>query len=69
MVAGANPPRHQFMESPGKGRWGADVIVVKDIMKAPTIDNILHWVEVKFLDSNDPPGQRANEGLHTIFRK
>lgn len=55
MVAGANPPRHQFMESPGKGRWGADVIVVKDIMKAPTIDNILHWVEVKFLDSNDPP--------------
>ena len=43
------------MESPGKGRWGADVIVVKDIMKAPTIDNILHWVEVKFLDSNDPP--------------
>ena len=55
MVAGANPPRHQFMGSPGKGRWGADVIVVKDIMKAPTIDNILHWVEVKFLDSNDPP--------------
>ena len=55
MVAGANPPRHQFMESPGKGRWGADVIVVKEIMKAPTIDNILHWVEVKFLDSNDPP--------------
>lgn len=55
MVAGVNPPRHQFMESPGKGRWGADVVVVKDIMKAPTIDNILHWVEVKFLDSNDPP--------------
>ena len=55
MVTGANPPRHQFMESPGKERWGADVIVVKDIMKAPTTDNILHWVEVKFLDSKDPP--------------
>ncbi|MFV5619392.1 hypothetical protein [Acinetobacter baumannii] len=43
------------METPGSGRFGADVIVVKDIMKAPTIDNILHWIEIKFLDSNDPP--------------
>ncbi|HGW3735737.1 hypothetical protein NRA59_12195 [Acinetobacter baumannii] len=55
MVNGANPPRHKFMETPGSGRFGADVIVVKDIMKAPTIDNILHWIEIKFLDSNDPP--------------
>ena len=55
MVTGANPPRHKFMETPGSGRWGADVVVVKDIMKAPTIDNLLHWVEIKFLDSNDPP--------------
>ena len=55
MVSGANPPRHKFMETPGSGRWGADVVVVKDIMKAPTIDNLLHWVEIKFLDSNDPP--------------
>jgi hypothetical protein len=43
------------METPGSGRFGADIIVVKDIMKAPTLDNILHWVEVKFLDSQDPP--------------
>lgn len=55
MVNGAEPPRHQFMETPGSGRFGADVIVVANIMKAPTIDNILHWVEIKFLDSNDPP--------------
>ena len=55
MVTGANPPRHQFMETPGSGRWGADVIVVKNIMQAPTIDNILHWVEIKFLDSKDDP--------------
>ena len=55
MVTGANPPRHKFMETPGSGRFGADVIVVKNITKAPTIDNILHWVEIKFLDSNDPP--------------
>jgi len=47
MVSGANPPRHKFMETPGSGRFGADIIVVKDIMKAPTLDNILHWVEVK----------------------
>lgn len=58
MVAGANPPRHKFMETPGSGRFGADVIVVKDIMKAPTLDNILHWIEVKFLDSNDPPDRK-----------
>ena len=56
MVTGANPPRHKFMETPGgEHRIGADVIIVKDIMKAPTIDNILHWIEIKFLDSNDPP--------------
>ena len=55
MVAGANPPRHKFMETPGSGRFGADVIVVKDIMKAPTLDNILHWVEIKFIDSKDDP--------------
>ena len=56
MVAGANPPRHRFMESPGsESRVGADVIIVKDIMKAPTIDNILHWVEIKFIDSDDRP--------------
>ena len=58
MVTGANPPRHKFMETPGSGRWGADVVVVKDIMKAPTIDNLLHWVEIKFLDSNDPPDKK-----------
>lgn len=58
MVNGANPPRHKFMEVPGSGRFGADVIVVKDIMKAPTLDNILHWVEIKFLDSNDPPDKK-----------
>ena len=57
MVAGANPPRHKFMETPGSGRFGADIIVVKNIMKAPTLDNILHWVEVKFLDSQDPPDE------------
>ena len=57
MVSGANPPRHKFMETPGSGRFGADIIVVKDIMKAPTLDNILHWVEVKFLDSQDPPDE------------
>ena len=35
MVAGANPPRHRFMESPGsESRVGADIIIVKDIMKA-----------------------------------
>ena len=39
----------------GKHRIGADVIVVKDIMKVQSIDNILHWVEIKFLDSKDPP--------------
>lgn len=55
MVAGANPPRHKFMETPGSGRFGADVIVVKNITKAPTIDNILHWVEIKFIDSKDDP--------------
>ena len=27
-------------------------------MKAPTIDNILHWVEIKFLDSKDPPNEK-----------
>lgn len=59
MVAGANPPRHKFMETPGGDhRIGADVVVVKDIMKAPTIDNILHWVEIKFLDSDDPPDKK-----------
>lgn len=59
MVAGANPPRHKFMETPGGDhRIGADVVVVKDIMKAPTIDNLLHWVEIKFLDSNDPPDKK-----------
>jgi hypothetical protein len=58
MVAGANPPRHKFMETPGSGRFGADVIVVKNIMKAPTLDNILHWVEIKFLDSSDPPNEK-----------
>ena len=59
MVAGANPPRHRFMETPGGDhRIGADVVVVKDIMKAPTIDNILHWVEIKFLDSKDPPNEK-----------
>ena len=59
MVSGANPPRHKFMETPGGDhRIGADVIVVKDIMKVPTIDNILHWVEIKFLDSKDPPDQK-----------
>ena len=57
MVSGANPPRHKFMETPGSGRFGADIIVVKNIMKAPTLDNILHWVEVKFLDSQDPPDE------------
>ena len=55
MVAGANPPRHKFMETPGSGRFGADIIVVKNIMKAPTLDNILHWVEIKFIDSKDDP--------------
>ena len=57
MVSGANPPRHKFMETPGSGRFGADIIVVKNIMKAPTLDNILHWVEIKFLDSQDPPDE------------
>ena len=57
MVAGANKNRHKFMETGGSGRFGADIIVVKDIMKAPTLDNILHWVEVKFLDSQDPPDE------------
>ena len=42
----------------GDHRIGADVVVVKDIMKAPTIDNILHWVEIKFLDSKDPPNEK-----------
>lgn len=59
MVVGANPPRHKFMETPGgEHRIGADVIVVKDIMKAPALDNILHWVEIKFLDSSDPPDKK-----------
>ncbi|WP_332605160.1 hypothetical protein [Acinetobacter sp. ESBL14] len=57
MVKGAEPPRHQFMETPGSGRFGADIIVVSNIMKPPTIDNILHWVEIKFLDSKDPPDE------------
>lgn len=57
MVNGANPPRHKFMETPGSGRFGADIIIVKNIMQAPTLDNILHWVEIKFLDSNDPPNR------------
>ena len=26
MVSGANPPRHKFMETPGSGRFGADII-------------------------------------------
>ncbi|MDV4314188.1 hypothetical protein MY149_15755 [Acinetobacter indicus] len=43
------------METPGSGRFGADIIVVKNIMKAPTLDNILHWVEIKFIDSKDDP--------------
>lgn len=56
MVAGTNPPRHKFMESPGGGhRVGADVVIVANIMKAPTIDNIVRWVEIKFLDSDDKP--------------
>ncbi|ELW89650.1 MULTISPECIES: hypothetical protein [Acinetobacter] len=55
MVTGANPPRHKFMETPGSGRWGADIVVVKNMMKAPTLDNILHWVEIKFIDSQDAP--------------
>lgn len=58
MVNGANPPRHKFMETPGAGRFGADIIIVKNIMQAPTFDNILHWVEIKFLDSNDPPDKK-----------
>lgn len=68
MVAGANPPRHKFMETPGSGRFGADVIVVKDIMKAPTIDNILHWVEVKFLDSKDPPDREQMRDYSDFLR-
>ncbi|ATZ62118.1 hypothetical protein [Acinetobacter bereziniae] len=55
MVAGTNPPRHKFMETPGSGRLGADILIVKNMMKAPTLDNILHWVEIKFIDSDDKP--------------
>lgn len=62
MVNGANPPRHKFMETPGAGRFGADIIIVKNIMQAPTLDNILHWVEIKFLDSNDPPDREQMDG-------
>ena len=46
MVSGTNPPRHKFMETPGSGRLGADILIVKNMMKAPTLDNILHWVEM-----------------------
>lgn len=55
MVSGTNPPRHKFMETPGSGRLGADILIVKNMMKAPTLDNILHWVEIKFIDSDDKP--------------
>ncbi len=59
MVAGTNPPRHKFMETPGGDhRIGADILIVKNMMKAPTLDNILHWVEIKFLDSKDPPDKK-----------
>jgi len=56
MVEGANPPRHKFMETPGgEHRVGADILIVANPLQAPEGNNILRWVEIKFLDSDDHP--------------
>jgi hypothetical protein len=69
MVAGTNPPRHKFMETPGGDhRIGADILIVKNMMKAPTLDNILHWVEIKFLDSKDPPNRKQMDDYSKFLK-